>query len=250
MKGHDEKPYFHVTAGLIRSRGKLLITRRPRGSHLEGLWEFPGGKQEKGESLEHCLEREIREELGIKVRAEKALLTVDHEYDSISISLHVYDCTLPQGEPEALEGQEIMWVFPGELEKLTFPPPDREVIQFISRFFSGKREGCQMFYKKNDEGYREIKEGMKLKTLVFGRKTLLVEFRLEKGKEIPAHSHPHEQTGYLVSGRINLFMGDEKFEAGPGDSWCIAGDVEHTAVTLEDSVIVEVFSPVREDYLP
>jgi unsaturated pyranuronate lyase len=107
-----------------------------------------------------------------------------------------------------------------------------------------------MFCKKSDEGYKEALGGVRLKTLVYGEKTLMSEFRLDKGKMLPMHSHPHEQSGYMVSGRINLIVEDEKFEAGPGDSWCIQGNVEHGAETLDDSVIVEVFSPVREDYLP
>ena len=107
-----------------------------------------------------------------------------------------------------------------------------------------------MFYRKSDNGYKDALEGIRQKTLVYGEKTLMCEFRLEKGKTLPLHSHPHEQSGYLVSGRVNLIVEDKKFEAGPGDGWCIHGDVEHGAETLEDSVIVEVFSPVREDYLP
>lgn len=107
-----------------------------------------------------------------------------------------------------------------------------------------------MFYRKSDEGYKEALGGVQLKTLVYGEKTLMSEFRLHKGKNLPIHSHPHEQTGYVVSGRINLIVEEEKFEAGPGDGWCIHGDVEHGAETLEDTVIVEVFSPVREEYLP
>ena len=107
-----------------------------------------------------------------------------------------------------------------------------------------------MFHKRNDSGYKEAAEGVRLKTLVHGAKTLLSEFRLEGGRSLPSHSHPHEQTGYLVSGRLGLIIGDERFDAKPGDSWCIPGDVVHAAEILEDSVVVEVFSPVREDYLP
>jgi len=106
-----------------------------------------------------------------------------------------------------------------------------------------------MFYKRNSNGYKDALEGIRLKTLVHGEKTLLCEFRLEKGRLLPSHKHPHEQTGYLVSGAMNLTVGDEMLEARPGDSWCIAGNVEHAAEILEDSVAVEVFSPVREDYL-
>jgi len=83
-----------------------------------------------------------------------------------------------------------------------------------------------------------------------GKKTLMTEFRLCKGAVLPRHSHPHEQTGYLVKGRIRLFIGTGKYKAQGGDSWCIPGEVEHGADILEDSVAVEVFSPVRDDYVP
>ncbi len=107
-----------------------------------------------------------------------------------------------------------------------------------------------MFYKRVNSGYKQALEGVKLKTLVCGDRTLFTEFRLEMGSKLPRHHHPHEQTGYLVSGRIRLSIGDKMFEAAPGDSWCIPADVEHGAEILMDSVAVEVFSPVREDYLP
>lgn len=107
-----------------------------------------------------------------------------------------------------------------------------------------------MFYKRDTGGYKQALEGIELKTLAHGEKTLLAEFRLKKGSDLPKHSHPHEQTGYLVSGRLRLAIGEEKFDVEPGDSWCIPGDVEHGAEVFEDTVAVEVFSPVREDYLP
>ena len=103
---------------------------------MEGLWEFPGGKKEEGESLEHCLEREIMEELGIKVQAEDLFLTVDHEYNTKKISLHVFNCAHISGKPKALQGQEIMWINPLELSELSFPPPDREIIRRLQ--FSDK----------------------------------------------------------------------------------------------------------------
>jgi quercetin dioxygenase-like cupin family protein len=81
-------------------------------------------------------------------------------------------------------------------------------------------------------------------------KTLMAEFLLKRGKRVPRHSHSHEQTGYLVRGRIRISIGPEHGDLGPGDSWCIPGNVEHGAEALEDSVALEVFSPVREDYLP
>lgn len=107
-----------------------------------------------------------------------------------------------------------------------------------------------MFQKKSTEGYKPAIDKIEMKTLVHGEKTLLVEFHMKKGAHLPRHSHPHEQTGYLVSGNMELTIDAETFNVKPGDSWCIAGESEHNAVVLEDTVVVEVFSPVRDDFLP
>ncbi|KJS14281.1 MAG: cupin [Peptococcaceae bacterium BRH_c8a] len=107
-----------------------------------------------------------------------------------------------------------------------------------------------MFNVKSDQGYITVVDGIKRKTLVHGAKTLMSEFLLAKGKTLPNHSHPHEQTGYLVSGKIMLAIAGQEFEVNPGDSWVIPGNVEHSAKIIEDSVAVEVFAPVREDYIP
>jgi quercetin dioxygenase-like cupin family protein len=106
-----------------------------------------------------------------------------------------------------------------------------------------------MYCRKSDDGYATPAEGVRLKTLVHGEKTHMCEFRLGEGSMLPRHSHPHEQTGFLVSGRVDLYVEGDKLEARPGDSWCIPGDAEHWAESLADSVVVEVFSPVRDDYL-
>jgi quercetin dioxygenase-like cupin family protein len=107
-----------------------------------------------------------------------------------------------------------------------------------------------LFYKANPNDYKTFLPGIELKTLVFGDDTLLSEFKLKAGNKLPSHSHVHEQTGYLVSGRIRLTIGDEVFDVEPGDSWCIKSNVAHSAEILADAVAIEVFSPVREDYLP
>ena len=107
-----------------------------------------------------------------------------------------------------------------------------------------------MFSKRGNAGYAPALEGIERKTLVHGDKTLMTEFRLRKGSALPQHAHPYEQTGYLIKGRIRVHIGNEAFDAYPGDSWCIPGGIEHGADILEDSVAIEVFSPVREDYLP
>ncbi len=110
--------------------------------------------------------------------------------------------------------------------------------------------GGNLFRKSDPDGYVEALKGVSRKTMVHGENTLLTEFRLAEGAVIPAHRHRQEQTGYLVSGRLNFRIGDESIRAEAGDSWCIPGNVEHGAEALEDSVVIEVFSPVREDYLP
>ncbi|HBA88735.1 MAG TPA: cupin domain-containing protein [Geobacter sp.] len=107
-----------------------------------------------------------------------------------------------------------------------------------------------MFEKGSPDGYRSPIQGIRQKTLAYGDKTLMVEFLLDKGAALPLHSHPHEQIGYLVSGQIRLAIGDHVQDILPGDSWCIPGGEQHRAEIVEDSVAVEVFSPVREDYLP
>ncbi len=106
-----------------------------------------------------------------------------------------------------------------------------------------------MFRKKSADGYTPATDKIEMKTLVHGEKTHLVEFQMEKGALLPRHSHPQEQTGYLVSGSMELTIGDQTFIVKPGDSWCIAGDTEHNAVIVEDSVAIEVFSPIRKEYL-
>ncbi|NQU13447.1 MAG: 8-oxo-dGTP diphosphatase MutT [Desulfobacteraceae bacterium] len=131
MKIQNRKPHFHVTAGLVWDKGRVLIAKRPKGSHLEGLWEFPGGKKEGDERLAECMEREMAEELGIRVRAEEALLTVEHEYPTKTITLHVFNCTSLRGEARALQCQEVRWVDPKDLARFAFPPPDRKVIEAL-----------------------------------------------------------------------------------------------------------------------
>lgn len=107
-----------------------------------------------------------------------------------------------------------------------------------------------MFRKKNTGEPRQLLDGINLTTLVYGDKTLMAKFTLEKGSAIPTHSHPHEQTGIMISGKLRFVVDGEIMDVEPGDSWCLPGEVEHSAEALEDTVVVEIFSPVREDYLP
>lgn len=98
--------------------------------------------------------------------------------------------------------------------------------------------------------WHDILPKIRVSTLVHGDKTLMARFELQKGAVLPLHAHPHEQIGYLVSGTMTMTIDGAEYEFGPGDSWCIAGGVEHGARIHETCLAIEVFSPVREDYLP
>jgi mutator protein MutT len=121
-----------VTAGIIRREGMILIAKRPEGRHLAGFWEFPGGKQEAGEGLETCLKRELYEELGMEIQSAIPLWTVQHEYATQKTTLHFFDCPKVLGTPSPMEGQEIRWVSPKDLQTYTFPPPDRAIIDYLN----------------------------------------------------------------------------------------------------------------------
>ena len=121
-----------VTAAVIECDGRFLVTRRLRGTHLEGMWEFPGGKCDQGESLAACLQREIREELGTGVVVGGEMLQSTHEYVDRSVALHFFACSLT-GDPQPVLGQEMRWVAREDLRSLTFPPADDRLIDLLER---------------------------------------------------------------------------------------------------------------------
>jgi quercetin dioxygenase-like cupin family protein len=106
-----------------------------------------------------------------------------------------------------------------------------------------------MIVEASPRGYKELLEGITLKNLVHGERTHLTQVKLEKGAVIPEHQHPQEQTGYLISGSLRFFSGQEETVVRPGDCWTFAGGTPHGAEAMEDTVVLEVFSPLREDYL-
>ena len=119
-----------VSAAVIRRGDEFLVTRRLKGTHLEGYWEFPGGKCEDGESHVQCLEREIREELDTGIRVGELILTTMHSYPGRVVELHFFRCEL-DGDPRPAIGQEMRWVASSELGRLNFPPADSELLDVL-----------------------------------------------------------------------------------------------------------------------
>ena len=120
-----------VTAAVVERDGAFLVTRRLKGTHLEGTWEFPGGKCEEDEPLEACLWREMREELGVPCTVGNEIFTITHDYGSRRIELHFFACTL-HGEPVPQLGQAMRWVPRERLRDLEFPPADDELIRLLT----------------------------------------------------------------------------------------------------------------------
>jgi A/G-specific adenine glycosylase len=146
-KPRVRRPHYDITAGIIwrspRSKGdrskdgssksgrskndRLLIAQRPLGELLGGLWEFPGGKQEKGETLPECLRREIKEELDIEIRVDQPFMSLDHGYSHFRFTLHAYDCTYLAGTPRKLGCADFRWVRLRDLDIYALPRADRKL---------------------------------------------------------------------------------------------------------------------------
>ena len=119
-----------VIAAVIEREGHLLVSRRLEGTHLAGLWEFPGGKCEPGEAHDACLARELTEELGVDSTIGDELLVTEHAYPERTVRLHFRYATIT-GEPRPLLGQELMWIARRDLGQLSFPAADRDLIELL-----------------------------------------------------------------------------------------------------------------------
>jgi 8-oxo-dGTP diphosphatase len=119
-----------VVAAIVEEDGRFLVTRRLRGTHLAGLWEFPGGKCEPGETHQACLVREMAEELGVQAIVGGELLRTEHTYATRTVRLHFRRCHIA-GRPRALLNQEMRWVTREQLRSLEFPPADAELIRLL-----------------------------------------------------------------------------------------------------------------------
>lgn len=119
-----------VLAAVVEKEGAFLLTRRLKGTHLAGTWEFPGGKCEPNESHERCLRREMMEELAVDVVVGAEIFTITHAYPERVVELHFRECSL-NGVPVPQIGQEMRWVRRAELSTLEFPEADRELIEML-----------------------------------------------------------------------------------------------------------------------
>jgi len=135
-------PHHTIAVGLVWNHGKLLIDQRPADGLLGGLWEFPGGKVEPGETLEECLVREVKEELGIDIRVEESFVTVKHSYTHFRITLHSFHCRYLDGRPQPRQVAAWRWVYPSELAGFAFPKANKRVLEALEKedlFSRGQR---------------------------------------------------------------------------------------------------------------
>ena len=143
-----DKAIIEVAAALVFRNGKLLITRRHADAHLGGLWEFPGGKREAGETFETCLKRELMEELGIEVSVEDLIESLTHEYTEKTVHLEFYRCRWIRNEPRMLDCAGFKWVSAEELKEQEFPAADARLIEKLGQWpeLWGREgsEGCRV----------------------------------------------------------------------------------------------------------
>jgi len=124
-------PFHTVAVGVIYRSGRILIDKRKPEGLLGGLWEFPGGKKRRGESLEAALRREVREELAITVRVGRLLAVVDHAYSHFRVRIHAFECAYVSGTPRCLACADFKWVRPGDLGRYAFPAANKKIIETL-----------------------------------------------------------------------------------------------------------------------
>ena len=120
-------------AVITNRQGKVLIDRRKDEGEMAGLWEFPGGKIEPGETIEECIEREIKEELNIEIIVGDRLTTITYAYTTFNITLYVHECQHVGGEPQPLECQEIHWVKPADMNQYEFPQANTQIVNLLQQ---------------------------------------------------------------------------------------------------------------------
>ncbi|MGM0588224.1 MAG: A/G-specific adenine glycosylase [Bacteroidota bacterium] len=127
-----KRPHHQIAVGVVKDEDdKVLIALRPDDAMLGGMWEFPGGKQEKGETLQEAVKRELKEELGIVVEVQSKIMSLNHSYSHFKITLHAYFCSLIDGDPTPDASQEVRWVAIDELDDYPFPKANRKLTETL-----------------------------------------------------------------------------------------------------------------------
>ena len=133
QSGMKQNRLVEVAAGLIFRAGKLLIAQRRPGDHLGGLWEFPGGKREAGETFKRCLAREVKEELGMQVEPTELVEAITHRYPEKTVRLRFFRCLWRNHEPKPLGCQAFAWIERNQLDQFDFPAADARLLQKLKR---------------------------------------------------------------------------------------------------------------------
>ena len=131
MRAYERTIMVEVVAGLIWKDGKFMICQRPENKARALLWEFVGGKVEKGESREDALVRECKEELDVTVKPLDVFFTVDHVYPDITIRLVLFNAEIVSGEPKLLEHADLKWIRADDIDNYEFCPADKEILEKI-----------------------------------------------------------------------------------------------------------------------
>lgn len=128
------QPFKQIGVALISdSQGQILIDRRLPTGVMANLWEFPGGKVEPDETVENCIFREVKEELGVEVKVGEHLITINHDYQIFRVTLIVHHCQIIKGEPQPLECAEVRWVNLTEIDQFQFPEANYQIIEVLRR---------------------------------------------------------------------------------------------------------------------
>ena len=133
MTGTQRRILLVAACALLDADGRVLLAERPHGKAMAGLWEFPGGKVEPGETPEETLIRELREEIGIETRVAclAPLTFASHTYDDFHLLMPLYVCRRYEGVARGLEGQRLKWVRPRDMREYPMPPADEPLIPFL-----------------------------------------------------------------------------------------------------------------------
>ncbi|MFW5731916.1 MAG: A/G-specific adenine glycosylase [Planctomycetota bacterium] len=124
-------PHHTIAAAVVRRRGRILIDRRPEAGLLGGLWEFPGGKQQRGETLEQTTAREVREEVGIRIHVGEQIAVVKHAYSHFRITLHAFQADWVSGQARAIHCDAVRWVWPSQLRRYAFPKANQAILDIL-----------------------------------------------------------------------------------------------------------------------